>query len=177
MHLRQIVEKSFEKDVDQPVDLQTVQPSIVIMIGLPGVGKSTLIAKRFPNYTVISSDNFIEQFAEREGKTYDQVFQKYVGRATGMMKDQFDRAVENNENIVWDQTNLTKKKRRGILQKVPKHYKKVAVVFNIPDEVRYARMNQRQGKSIPTHVIQNMERSYQAPTKDEGFDEIIEIRN
>jgi predicted kinase len=151
-------------------------PEIIVMIGLPGVGKSTVIKRDYPNHTIVSSDDIIEKYAAEEGKTYDQVFQKYIGQASGEMKSVFRRAVQNNENIVWDQTNLSKKKRRGILSQVPRHYRKVAVVFDVSDKVRYERMAQREGKSIPAHVIQSMEKAYQAPTKDEGFDEIRVIK-
>lgn len=151
-------------------------PEIIVMVGLPGVGKSTVIKRDYPNYTVISSDDIIEKYAENEGKTYDDVFQKYIGRATGEMKAKFRQAIKNNENIVWDQTNLSKKKRRGILNQVPQHYRKVAVVFNVSDSTRYERMDQRRGKSIPSHVVQSMEKAYQAPSKDEGFDDIRTIK-
>ena len=111
------------------------RPEILVLIGLPGVGKSTFINKNYNNHVIISSDNIIEKYAKEEGKTYSDVFHNYIGRATSEMKEDFQRAIENNENIIWDQTNLTKKKRRGILNQIPSHYKKIAVVFDVPDKI------------------------------------------
>lgn len=154
----------------------SARPILVVMIGLPASGKSTFIKNNFSGFNVISSDDKIEKFAQDEGKTYDEVFSKYVGRASGEIKSDFENAVRNHENIVWDQTNLSKKKRRGILQKTPDEYVKVAVVVDVPDKVRYERMGNRPGKTIPDHIVKNMEKSYQAPTKDEGFDKIIYVK-
>jgi predicted kinase len=151
------------------------RPEIIIMVGLPGAGKSTLISNKYPNHVIVSSDDIIEKLATGEDKTYDEVFKQFIGKATFEMKEIFKNAIENNKNIVWDQTNLTKKKRRNILNQVPSHYKKIAIVLNIPDKLRYERTAGRKGKSIPSHIMQSMEQSYQSPTKDEGFDEIIEI--
>jgi predicted kinase len=153
------------------------RPVLVVMIGLPGSGKSTFIRNNFSGYTIVSSDDIIERRAQEEGKTYNEVFQKYIGMASGQMKQEFRQAVENNEDIVWDQTNLTKKKRRGILNQIPDHYYKVAVSVDPSDEVRYSRAAGREGKTIPDHVIQSMEKSYQAPSKDEGFDKIVVVND
>jgi predicted kinase len=153
------------------------QPELVVMVGLPGSGKSTIIRQRYANHTIVSSDDIIEKAAAEAGKTYNDVFKDNIGRATMGMKIAFKEAVKNNENIVWDQTNLSKKKRRGILQQIPDHYRVVAVVFILPERVRSERAAQRTGKSIPDHVMKSMTKSYNPVTKDEGFDKIIEIRN
>lgn len=166
MKIKQLVKEMEEK-----------QPELVIMVGLPGSGKSTIINQRYANHTVVSSDDIIEKAAAEQGLTYDEAFKDNIGRATMGMKIAFKDAVEKNEDIVWDQTNLSKKKRRGILQQIPKHYRTVAVVFILPEKVRAERAAGRTGKSIPDHVMKSMTKNYNPVTKDEGFDKIIEIRN
>lgn len=152
------------------------QPEIIVCVGLPGSGKSYQINKRYPNYTVVSSDNIIERLSAAQGMTYDQGFKQFIGTASTQMNNEFRDAIQNNENIVWDQTNLSAKKRRGILSRVPKHYRTVAMVLDVDADVRQERMGQREGKTIPDHVMQSMAKNYQPPTKDEGFDEITIVK-
>lgn len=159
---------------------QSDQPTIIVMIGLPGSGKSTwrdnLIASSDVDYVIVSSDDEIERLGKADGMNYTQAFDKYVGSATKIMKEKFREAVNNDENIIWDQTNLSPKKRRGILQQVPRHYRKIAVAFEVTDqelEDRLSRREKETGKHIPPKVIKDMAQSYVPPTKQEGFDEVI----
>jgi len=156
----------------------------VIMIGLPASGKSTWIAHEslradFVPFTVISSDNVLERIASEKGLTYSEVFKDYIGQATAEMKSTFKNAIVAGENIIWDQTNMSKKKRRGILSQIPDDYYKIAVDFSVlPVELK-RRLDERAeltGKYIPWKVIEDMGKNYQAPSKDEGFDEIIKVK-
>lgn len=158
--------------------LEDLQPEIIVLIGLPGSGKSTwvrnMLAKTDVDYVVVSSDDEIERMAAADGLTYNDVFDKYVGKATGIMKQKFKDAVNNGKSIIWDQTNMSPKKRRGILNQVPKNYRKIAVAFEVDDEELNRRLKNREkeGKTIPPHVVKSMAQSYVPPSKQEGFDEV-----
>lgn len=156
---------------------QQVRPEIVVMVGLPASGKSTLIKHNYSDYTLVSSDDYIEKIAASQNKTYGDVFKDAVGPAHTNMNATFRDAIQNNENIVWDQTNLTKRKRRSILSQIPSHYKKTCVVFDVPEDIRADRQKGRKNKSIPDHVVNSMRQSFEMPTKDEGFDRIVVIND
>lgn len=49
---------------------------LVVLVGPPGVGKSTYIAKKFPpgEVTVISRDDLADSYSASEGLTYDDLF-------------------------------------------------------------------------------------------------------
>lgn len=156
------------------------QPIAYILSGLPGSGKSTWVRSINQNsdFVIVSSDDEIEQHAKDRGLTYSDVFDSYVKTATSRMNAKFKEAVAANRNIIWDQTNMTSKKRRGILQQIPHSYKKIAVVFQIDDqelERRLEKREQDEGKKIPKHIIYSMANSFEMPSTVEGFDQIIKV--
>lgn len=152
-------------------------PTIYMMVGVPGSGKSLWIAKQNFDWNttmVVSSDAIIDQRAAAQGKTYSDVFQDEIKAATLQMNQNLRDAIDNNMNIVWDQTNLTAKSRAGKLSQIPKNYRKIAVFFPTPDAKELQRrLASRPGKTIPQNIVMGMISQLQKPSEAEGFDEII----
>lgn len=152
-------------------------PTVYMMIGVPGSGKSTWIANQNFDWNktmVVSTDAIIDQRAAAQGKTYSEVFQDEIKGATAQMNQNLKTAIANNMDIVWDQTNLTAKSRQGKLSQIPKNYRKVAVFFQTPNEKElHRRLQNRPGKTIPPNVVSSMLDQLQPPSKAEGFDEIV----
>jgi len=152
-------------------------PTVYMMIGMPGSGKSTWIANQNFDWNktmVVSTDAIIDQRAAAQGKTYSEVFQDEIKGATAQMNQNLKTAIANNMDIVWDQTNLTAKTRQGKLSQIPKNYRKVAVFFQTPNEKELnRRLQSRPGKTIPLNVVASMLAQLQPPTEAEGFDEIV----
>ena len=145
-----------------------------MLVGVPGSGKSTWIKNNDLNAVVLSTDNYIERAAEKHGKTYSEVFQDTIGYATDQMEKDLLQAVRNERDIIWDQTNLTAKARKGKLSRIPRSYKKVAVYFTVPQDLR-DRLANRPGKTIPEPVVVSMINQLQPPSKEEGFDDILAV--
>lgn len=140
-------------------------PNAYVLVGLPGVGKSTWLAGRG---FIASSDNFIQLFARLRGKTYNEVFQEYIKKAEAHFWELLDGC---DHDIYIDRTNLTVKSRARLFKALPNH-KFTAIVFPIPDDWA-ERLASRPDKQIPEHILRQMDRSYQPPTLDEGFHQII----
>lgn len=159
---------------------QTSQPEAYVLVGLPGSGKTTWVNRMIKDaeYVVISSDDEIEKYAKSKGKTYSDVFAEYAKTATSIMQTNLRNAIRNNSNIIWDQTNMSAKKRKGIIQQIPKHYNKIAVVFQVDRKELEQRLNKRAdetGKTIPLHIVDNMQKAFTMPTTEEGFHQIITV--
>lgn len=147
-----------------------------MLIGVPGSGKSTWIQNQnfnFNNTVIVSTDNIIEDRAVAKGLTYSDIFQDEIKSATAEMNDSLKAAIAQQKDIVWDQTNLTKKTRRPKLMQFPIEYEKIAVFFVTPDDVELQRrLGNRPGKTIPANVLLGMKSQLQLPQLDEGFDYI-----
>lgn len=150
-------------------------PIIFVLIGPPGAGKSTWRDRYLNEATrptiVVSNDDVVEEFAAEHGLNYTEAFaqidQKEVKQK---VNERFDRAVRDGADIILDRTNLTTKGRRSFLQRVPKSYTRLAILFDIPRETLDQRLferAERTGKRIPKRVVDDMLASYEVPAPGE----------
>ncbi len=159
--------------------------TLYMYIGLPGTGKSTYYEKTFGIDTMfnkytsyISTDKYIEYYAHREGITYNEAFDAYIKPSTDFMERDLKAALKDDSiaTIVWDQTNLTRKSRARKLEKIPSDFYKIACVFPVPANIK-ERLNGRKGKFISDKLFETMQKSYESPVLEEGFDQIWRIKN
>lgn len=161
-----------------------VGPVTIVLVGLPGVGKSTLINSikdallkvkiSSSIVEVVSTDNIIEEVAAQYKLTYNEVFGDLIGFATKVShsnaRKYFDKATDL---VVWDQTNLTRKSRKQKISMIPGYYRVIAIYLPAPNEDEHNRRLNRPGKIIPSHVMESMRKSVEMPSISEGFDEVF----
>lgn len=158
---------------------------LYILVGPPGSGKTTWIEKEFQEGCfIVSSDNIIQDVADAEGKTYNEVFPKYIKAADALMWKDFDSLVEGGyDPVVVDRTNMSVGSRAKFFDRLKQWHKGHqyaihAVVFPKPEDGEYERrLNGRPGKTIPREVINRMLASFQMPTVEEGFASVTIIED
>ncbi len=148
-----------------------------MLCGIPTSGKSTfaeslLTQPYWKNAIVLSTDNYIQQIAEEQGKTYNDVYQDTIKEATENLRRQMRTALKNGRDIILDQTNLTRKSRKNRISKIPDTYHKIIVYFEISLDEALKRNKHRAGKFIPESVIKQMYYSYEIPDNTEDFETI-----
>jgi len=149
-------------------------PKCYQLIGVPGSGKSTWVSNQewASDCVVVSTDEFVEDYAKECGQTYSEVFADYMPKAVELMAAKVVRAREAGKDIIWDQTSVNLNSRKRKFNMLP-DYEHIAVVFKTPEHKELMRrLFNRPGKDIPDHVVASMIASFEMPTKEEGFKEI-----
>jgi predicted kinase len=150
-------------------------PECVFLCGIPCSGKSTYVnkLKKIPyweNAVVLSTDAYIEKQAQRMGMTYNQIFDDVIDDATRELELEFIEAKDKGKNLIWDQTNLSRKTRKKKLSKLPSIYARGVVYFEISLEEALERNKHREGKFIPESILKRMYHQFEVPTLEEAFD-------
>ena len=160
-------------------------PTCIVMVGLPATGKSTIVNRVVRDMSdhdtrvfVYSTDGILERIADFLGKTYNDVFEKHIKSATAEADIDLAHAIKERQDIIWDQTNLSAKKRAKIINRMRQAgYRVECGCILLPagdsqwEDWRH-RMQSRPGKTIPDSVIESMMDSFVMPTVDEGFDAV-----
>lgn len=142
---------------------------LLMMVGLAGSGKSTFakgIIEGRDDIVYLSSDELRQEIL---GDVSDQsknseVFVEMVKRAK--------QALEDGKHIIYDSTNINRKKRRGLLQQLPKNVEKI-VCYMDTEYKDVIKQNQERERVVPQHAIDRMYKTLQIPIYSEGWDKIV----
>jgi predicted kinase len=153
---------------------------LVIMMGLPNSGKSTVAAKM--DGVVFSGDDYLEKLAREQSKdkelTYNQAFlycQDHKIDWWGACLKAAAKAMRSGEHdtIIVDGTHMSKKSRRKVMNILK--VKEAEVVLVIRDAFPMIH-NQRVGKIIRKDVYKRMVGGFCMPTEDESKGKTLKVR-
>ena len=141
-----------------------------ILIGISGSGKSTWAenyVRIHPEYHIVSTDQMRKTLL---GSESDQSNGAMIFRNC---YEQIRQHLMNNEDVIFDATNLTRKARKEVMSKVSDLPVKFdAVYFDMPLSKCILNQEERSRK-VPKEVIEKQFNKLTAPDSDEGWDDIF----
>lgn len=154
------------------------EPFVILLVGPTLSGKSTWIRNNYPDTNIISRDEIVMEFAGTRdyNKAFKIVDQKLVDK---ILSERLTESNSTKTSTIVDMTNMTVKRRKQTLSYFDSDFYKVAVVFPILSDEEYEKRNidrnAKENKWIPPSVIKSMIDSFEMPTTEEGFDNIISL--
>lgn len=154
------------------IEIGNHKPTFWLLIGIPGAGKSTTVKKiqqKDPNVIVVCPDEYRKQL----GGTYNH-FADDKKIWNEMCPTDIRLNLARGQSVIFDATNVAKKRRKAILNWIDGDVNKVAVVVEVDAETAKKQNKMREpDKQVPDHVIDRMLSQFQYPEKSEGFDKIL----
>jgi predicted kinase len=126
---------------------------VIVLTGIPGSGKSTLVRERFPKYKRINLDTL---------------------KTRGREASEILFSLERLESIIVDNTNTTRQGRKKYIEIARAYGVTVRSIYlDTPLAIALRRNALRKGKErIPNGAIARFQRIIEPPSLDEGFDSV-----
>ncbi len=135
------------------MELTVPDPSLVLLIGIAGCGKSTFAGRHFDATEVLSSDECRAMVAD------DPNDQGATSDAFSVLRFILDKRLKRRRLTVVDATSLDRDARKPYLGLARKHeVPAVAIVFDLPFELCAERDRQRDDRTVGDEVLRRQRR-------------------
>lgn len=165
------------KESHSLADLTAMEsPSALMMIGIPGSGKSTIAAQigELLNIQILSSD---ECRREISGDANDQSVSR---EAWAMVYDRARQSIEQGHSVIIDGTHTNAEMRRRDINQYRQYGARAVIgIYVQTDTESCIERNTQRDRVVPEFVIRNMQIGIDRypPSTQDGFDYIIPVVN
>ena len=149
---------------------------IIMMVGIPGSGKTTFCKEHLKDWKYVSRDEIRFSLLQNDDDYFakeEEVFKQFIHT--------INKHIENRDNVVIDATHISKKSRKKVLSRLvmPPLFPLVdvyCVYIKTSFGTVLKRNRLRSGREfVPEDVICSMSQAFEMPELNEGFDKIITI--
>ncbi len=158
------------------------KPEALVLVGLPGSGKSTWAWDFKGGYPVLSIDSHIERMAYEKDMEYAQALKTFFPQATQAFKEDVLTFCRAKQSFIWDQSNLTREGRELIYKMLSPTHKVTYVCFFVPVEECIRRIERRVaagGVPIDPVLIRKLAYRCEFPSSKSGekYDRIVQLKH
>ena len=122
--------------------------SVIVMSGLPGVGKDTFIQNYFSVLPMVSLDEIRKE--NKISPTDNQ------GVVANIARNQAKEYLRNHKQFVWNATNLTPQMRDSVVNLIESYNANANIVYVESSFERILKQNSQRKEVVPTNVIESM---------------------
>ena len=140
--------------------MATARPECIILVGLPGAGKTTFVRQRYPSYAHISKDTL-------------PTGNKQAGQDAALR-----RSLAEGHSVIVDNTNVSPAERAAVIA-IARTFDARVIGYYVEASTReaVARNERRTGRAkVPKVAIFTCAKRLVPPALEEGFDEIHTVR-
>ncbi len=147
-------------------------PTVHMMVGLPGSGKSSFIKlnEDFNGLPIFSFDQCVLEYSMTYDILYEECFKDKIAmkEISKIALSEYHKLIHYKRDFIIDMTNLSKESRKRKLNDIPIHYRKCVYVMITSKDLCW----DRQTHNVPRQVFNKMSRNFTIPEFNEGFDGI-----
>lgn len=150
--------------------MQNTHKCLILAIGIPASGKTTIISKMYADALVISPDKFIG-YTKQDPWT-PQVAKRAWAKADSLLIAALKRGTDL---IIFDATFVKPHVRAKYIGLANQHdFVPIALHCTVPLKIAQARNLERdQFRQVPRFIVQNMHNNLILPSHGEGFKKIL----
>lgn len=140
------------------------KPELVIMIGLPRSGKSTFVEQNYDDYNYLSRDEIRTNIFGYKGNMLHEA------EVSTIFNKRYTEFLNQNKNIVIDNTNIQKKYRKQFINQAKAHKYKIKAIYI--DAAYEDVVDNANKENFPVEVIDSMFNRLDLPLREEGYYQI-----
>jgi predicted kinase len=166
-HARFLYFRSAHRHPDAPAH-EDFRSEVVMMSGLPGMGKDTWVRNNLPDWPVVSLD------AVRDEREVDPADEQ--GQVINRAREQARHHLRNGRSLVWNATNLSRQLRAQCIALFADYQARIRIVYVEAPEERLLRQNRQRQAPVPQAVLERLLDRWEVPdgTEAHHIDWVVE---
>lgn len=154
----------FRKDDSSPdyVPYDDLKGEVIMLSGLPGMGKDTFLKKNYPDLPVVSLDNIRRKHKLKPGDA------SATGWAVQQAKEEAKVFLRKGQPFAWNATNITRQLRTQWIDLFVTYKARVRIIYIEVPYKEWLRQNYNRNYPVPQDVLMRLLSKLEVPSPQEA---------